>query len=385
MSQKNNNNLMIFNNENFGEVRTLTINEEPYFVAKDLAKILGYKKLDAMYRIIDEEDKKNINPQTIENAGFPQNGVILEPNPNIKRLTIINESGLYSAIFGSTIPEAKAFKKWITSEVLPTIRKTGCYITESATEEAIDYQSKYGLRRIRKTFTESTDERKTYEEYLELSKAEYKSKRISCEDRIKASKIIIDSLEQKVADEMQTMRPSQLLAIQELIVDIQDDVMKLSNRKNGGRLAAKTKKINELQNDYDELHDLYYMEDENYYEIPRHGFTTNCAYTYDEINGRFVKSKAYQKWISNLNLSDFLPSMYPGIDYDKPLRINLGFICKDEFDVHNLTKTIIDQIANFYEFNDNQIVEARQKKIDSCNNFSDGRIYVKLENVDDID
>ena len=371
MTEKNNN-LTIIKKENvlgndftiYGDI------DNPLFLAKDVAEMIEHSNPRMMLKSVDEDEKVCVN-----------NPYALKGQQNQWFLT---EYGLYEVLMQSRKPIAKEFKSRV-KEILRDLRRTGCVITESATTESIDYQKKYGKYRIRKTFTNTKDPRAEYEQFIELSKLERKAKRINNEERIKCCNIIIDTLQTRIADEMLTMRPSELLAIQELVVDIQNDVIKLSNRKNGGKLAAKTKKLNELQDEYDELYELYRMEDANYYLIPRHGFTTNCAYTYDENSGRFVKSKAYQKWISNLNLSDFLPSMYPDINYDKPLRINLGFVCKDEFDVHNLTKTIIDQIANFYEFNDNQIIEARQKKIDNCNNFSDGRIYVKLENVDDID
>ena len=372
MTEKNNNLSTVFEGNDVQII--VDENDELLFELYSTGAALGYARPNAKGMMYPRKDRIDT---VIENAE-----ISMCVRSGHKYLT---ESQLYDFMLEAHTDKCKPFRKWVTNEVLPTIRKTGCYITESATTEAIDYQSKYGKYRIRKTFNESTDPRKTYEEFMELSKLERKAKRINNEERIKCCNIIIDTLQTRIADEMLTMRPSELLAIQELVVDIQNDVIKLSNRKNGGKLAAKTKKLNELQDEYDELYELYRMEDANYYLIPRHGFTTNCAYTYDENSGRFVKSKAYQKWISNLNLSDFLPPMYPDINYDKPLRINLGFVCKDEFDVHNLTKTIIDQIANFYEFNDNQIIEARQKKIDNCDNFSDGRIYVKLENVDDID
>lgn len=126
-------NLQVFKNEQFGEVRVIEHDGEPWFVAKDVAKVLGYKKLDAMYRVIDAQDKKEIDPQSVENTGFPQNGVILESNPNIRRMMLITESGLYEAIFNSTLPAAKTFKRWVTSEVLPSIRKHGGYIAGQET------------------------------------------------------------------------------------------------------------------------------------------------------------------------------------------------------------------------------------------------------------
>ncbi len=129
------NELRIFDNQEFGQIRVIDQNGDPWFVGKDLSMILGYKKIDAMYRVIDSCDKMEIDPQTVGNAGFPQNGVTpLEPNPNIKRMVLINESGLYDAIFSSKLPSAKKFKRWVTSEVLPSIRKHGEYVTPQRTE-----------------------------------------------------------------------------------------------------------------------------------------------------------------------------------------------------------------------------------------------------------
>lgn len=109
-------NLQIFAFEGTNEIRTLLINDEPYFVGKDIADTLGYKDTsDALKRHIDEEDKLT--------RGFTDSG-------QSRYMTIINESGLYSLILKSKLPSAKKFKRWVTSEVLPTIRKHGMYATE---------------------------------------------------------------------------------------------------------------------------------------------------------------------------------------------------------------------------------------------------------------
>ncbi|MFR2834226.1 phage antirepressor KilAC domain-containing protein [Enterococcus sp.] len=103
----------IFNFEQ-NEVRTVLVNEEPYFVGKDVAEILGYSKpRNAISTHVDEEDKQDAPIQG--DLGGKQ------------KMTIINESGLYSLILKSKLPNAKKFKRWVTSEVLPTIRKTGSY------------------------------------------------------------------------------------------------------------------------------------------------------------------------------------------------------------------------------------------------------------------
>ena len=122
--------LKIFNNEEFGQIRTIVDEKnEAWFVGKDIAEILGYKQTANMVKILDDRDYKEINPQNVENAGFIQNGITLEPNKNIKRMLVINESALYQAIFGSTLDKAKEFKRWVTSEVLPAIRRDGGYIS----------------------------------------------------------------------------------------------------------------------------------------------------------------------------------------------------------------------------------------------------------------
>lgn len=108
------NELQIFKNEEFGEIRTVTIDNEPWFVGKDVAEALGYSKArNAISAHVSDEDKKDAPIQGT--LGGTQN------------MTIINESGLYALIFGSKLESAKRFKRWVTSEVLPTLRKTGSY------------------------------------------------------------------------------------------------------------------------------------------------------------------------------------------------------------------------------------------------------------------
>lgn len=106
------NKLQIFNFEELS-VRTMSIDGEPYFVGKDVAEILGYKKTaNAINKHVDDEDKG------VTKLGTPG---------GVQDVTIINESGLYSLIFSSKLESAKRFKRWVTSEVLPTLRKTGTY------------------------------------------------------------------------------------------------------------------------------------------------------------------------------------------------------------------------------------------------------------------
>ena len=117
------NELQIFNSEEFGDIRTVTIKNEPWFVGKDVAVSLGYKDTsDALKKHVADEDKLT---RCFADSG--QN----------RQMYIINESGLYALIFGSKLESAKRFKHWVTSEVLPAIRKTGAYQKPMTTDQKI--------------------------------------------------------------------------------------------------------------------------------------------------------------------------------------------------------------------------------------------------------
>lgn len=114
-------NTLVFNNDEFGNVRTVILNNNPWFVGKDVAECLGYTNSKKAIRDhVDDEDKimgeRNVTPSITDKLGRVQYPVF------------INESGLYALIFGSKLDKAKEFKHWVTSEVLPQIRKTGGYI-----------------------------------------------------------------------------------------------------------------------------------------------------------------------------------------------------------------------------------------------------------------
>lgn len=117
------NELQIFENTEFGSVRTLMVNDDPYFVGKDVAEILGYQNGSRdINRHVDEEDRCKM--------------MVFDGNQD-KESIIINESGLYSLILSSKMPNAKKFKHWVTSEVLPVVRKHGGYLTPQKIEEVL--------------------------------------------------------------------------------------------------------------------------------------------------------------------------------------------------------------------------------------------------------
>lgn len=125
------NSLMAFTNDTFGGIRGARINDEPWFIGKDVAEALGYANSSkAVIDHVDDEDKR-----------FEMVSVSDSQNGNLVKTAFINESGLYALIFGSKLPNAKAFKRWVTSEVLPALRKTGSYSIHPTKANNIKYRS----------------------------------------------------------------------------------------------------------------------------------------------------------------------------------------------------------------------------------------------------
>lgn len=164
------NEIKIFKNEEFGSVRTMEINGEPYFVGKDVAEILGYgRPTKAILDHVDDDDKDEVPIQ--DSIGRMQN------------TPIINESGLYSLILSSKLPNAKKFKRWVTSEVLPAIRKTGSYSIQSKPDS---YTIEDPAARARR-WAEEYEEKKALEAKIEEQKP-----LVEYAEHIQASKDVID-------------------------------------------------------------------------------------------------------------------------------------------------------------------------------------------------
>lgn len=149
------NNLKVFMNPEFGPIRIITKNNEPWFVGKDIATVLGYSnQSDALQKHVDSEDKDVI--------------AIRDSIGRMQNTPVINESGLYSLILSSKLPGAKRFKRWVTSDVLPTIRKHGAYMTEDAMEKAL--QDPDFIIRLATDLKNERAARKQAEQQIEVQK-----------------------------------------------------------------------------------------------------------------------------------------------------------------------------------------------------------------------
>lgn len=176
-NNKVNNNIEIFSNDEFGSIRTLNINGEPWFVGKDVAEVLGYERpTKAVSDRVEDDDIDGIPIQ--DSIGRMQN------------TPIINESGLYSLILSSKLPTAKKFKRWVTNEVLPSIRKHGVYATEMTIEKTLsdpDY-----IIQILSAFKKE----KEYKEKLQLENSQQKETIVNLNEQIENDKPKIEFAQQ---------------------------------------------------------------------------------------------------------------------------------------------------------------------------------------------
>ena len=161
------NDLQIFSSPEFGQVRTVEIDGQPWLVGKDVAEALGYKNPGkAIIAHVDEEDKRlEMLPQGADS----QNGNVFPSS----KTALINESGLYSLILSSKMPKAKAFKRWVTSEVLPAIRKNGVYESVKAQQhieqlEATNAQLNAAIAAVNDAKKNLAIARKNHDYFVEL-------------------------------------------------------------------------------------------------------------------------------------------------------------------------------------------------------------------------
>ena len=158
-----NNAMQVFNNPEFGKVRTVVINNEPWFIGKDVAMALGYgNPRQGIASHVDAEDK---GVQKLDTPSGEQN------------MTVINESGVYALIFGSKLPTAKKFKHWVTSEVLPDIRKHGLYAKQSVIDIMLNDPD--SCIKLLTEYKKEKQEKERLQAELDYSKEWYSIKRVA--------------------------------------------------------------------------------------------------------------------------------------------------------------------------------------------------------------
>ena len=332
--------------------------DNPLFLAKDVAEMIGHSRASEMIKAVDDDEKLM---QTILASG------------QSREMWFLTEYGLYEVLMQSRKPVAKEFKKEVKA-ILKQLRQCGVVITEQATQEAIDYQSKYGVRRIRKTFRETNDLVGTWNEFKTLSKVERDAHRIDNAERIKCCNIIIDELQDFIANNNLDMKTYEVVMYQEIMLEIQAEAQRLSNKRYGGKISNMTRKINDLEQQ---------LEDVTPYTgapitLDIHGFTTNNLYTYDS-HGERHRSYAYKQWRKKFRTLE-IPSkedyeIYESLDFTQPIGLVINFVAIEAMDADNMVKSFQDALAEHLGLPDDSIfVKCTFEKVAICDTYEDGKI-----------
>lgn len=252
-------------------------------------------------------------------------------------------------------------------------------INEPEDEEVIDFNSLFGKCQIRQTVRESNDRRQLFEQFIELSAKERTASRMSNSGRIELLNIFADEIDKMIHDDTNREKAEQEELL-ELLIDIYKEIIKLSNKANGGYKSNMTRRVRELQEENQQLREKIALNEDDFYFIDKSGFSANYMYSWGN-NGKVIKSAAYCRWINNLHLEEYLPQEYPDVDFTQPLRITILFGKKTNMDTNNLGKAIIDQIADYYDFDDVLVHETLLYRHDDVNSYDDGYMYVRIENI----
>ena len=358
------NNIKIFENENFKvQTRFDPINNEIQFDAADVALCLNLVQV----RIQNGKEYTKIRWSRLNDYVSdvaPQKGAI-------KKGDFINEAQLYMLCLKAHNELSIKLQIWLATDVLPSIRKYGAYISENADKETVDKVEKFSKYRIKKTFANASKNNieTLYNEFIDFTKT------MKATDAITAYDSAIKGLEEfKVNAASDAYKMLALEKIQELTA------LKLTkkNRINGGLKAHKTKRIDSLENEIEEWRNYafsLYPQDDEFIEIDIHPFSINSMYAIN-YKGEKVRSRAYNRWINNF------PSItFPKLESDKIYRIYLEYENKQEFDTDNLSKSIVDQIVRITGVDDSNFITVSSTTINHVNSYEDGKIYVAIKEV----
>ena len=380
-----------FTNEEFGEIRVITIDEEPMFIGEELVEKLGYK-IDGttsytkhVKKYCDEEDYIKMNNSKLELFGINDLGR--------KGGYLVNESGMYSLILGSELPSAKKFKRWVTKEVLPSIRKHGAYVGENADENYVNNEIRFGNKTTIKTFANADPAmvNKLYSEFKEYIDNEYKNNTNIRKSRYSSVDKGLTRLLENIGTNVNNI--GLCYNIQVLKHEVLSDIKTLGNRINGGKKAGLTRQNNKLKNKLDEANNNILKKEKELLDIKEkydpnkfwttlnyHPFSVNYMYDDNQI------TTAYQKWIDNFPKNKLHSKeeyeQKANIDFNKPIVIYVKYRNLSKFDTDNLSKSLIDYIFNRHLLVDDSIVKGKVEFTqEHCRSYEDGQIRFTLRNM----
>ena len=387
----NENLLTKFTNDEFGEIRVLTIDEEPMFIGEELVEKLGYK-IDGttsytkhVKKYCDKEDYIKMNNSKLELFGINDLGR--------KGGYLINESGMYSLILGSELPSAKNFKRWVTKEVLPSIRKHGAYVGENADKNYVNNELRFGNKTTIKTFANSDPAvvNKLYSEFKEYIDAEYKNDTDVRKSRYESVEKGLNRLLENISTNVDNI--GICYNVQKLRYEVLSDIKKLGNRISGGKRAGLTRQNNKLKNELDEANNSILQKERELLDIKEkydpNGFWTILDYHPFSVNYMYDDNQitdSYQRWIDNFpkeklhSKEEYEKKL--NIDFSKPIVIYIKYRNLPKFDTDNLSKSLIDYIFNRYFLVDDSIVKGKVEFTKKhCDSYKDGKIKFTLRNM----
>ena len=356
-----NNELTVLTKEFEGNgVGIIIENGEPLFELYSTGMALGQVK-ESKNRKYPRKDRIDTNVANADIEPVVHNGQLY-----------LTEETLYDFMLETKTDKCKLFRKWITSEVLPAIRKNGGYIDKGATEEQVDKLSKYSLPKLKNTFKIENIEyiKGMYSEVKDF----YKFKSRDTDFRLKMMNNIEKGLNERIDTYQENKQIALITLCDEVIKLIKDDKDKLRQKVSGGQKSHKTKLINKLQ-----------PKNEEYMVLDCHGISEN--YLFETIkddwsnNNIVVKTKIYENWIKYFPAHQLKNKEELKIDWNKSITVFLKFDCMDKFDVQNLQKSIIDQvITKVYKQDDNIVSKVVVEKNKSVETYKQGKIYICIKN-----
>jgi len=387
------NNLTVFNNEQFGDLRITKINGVDTFNLSDVCFCLGYTKKNSDGKLHLRKDKIENICETLDIKGVSLSDTkyIITKTIDFEN-TYINEEDFYDFCLESKAKHARVFRKWVTTEVLPSIRQNGGYIKDGASEIQVDKLTKYSLPKLKYTFkTENIEQIHTmYQDVKEF----YRYKVRDTDFRVKMMKNIEQGLKDRIDIYRGDSKHIALITIcDDLIKIIKEDKESLRLKVSGGQKAYKTRTINNqgrLISEQDEIikeqqYKLDFLDPdiEEFTMVKKHPFSTNyMTKTIIDDYGklRTVTSDEYRNWQNSF--PNYAIANEDHIDWDRKIYLWLRFDALERFDADNMIKSFQDQLARQYNANDNnvQIREATINKV--VKSYGEGRIYYIIRNVD---
>ncbi|MDK0723374.1 BRO-N domain-containing protein [Clostridium perfringens] len=349
----------IFINDNF-KLTTKVIDGEIYFDAADVAKSLGFITVAKSGNVCVRWNRLN---QYLEN--YPD--VV-----KVKAGDFIPEAAAYLLTMKANNEIAVKFQLWLSTEVLPSIRKYGAYITNDASKENVDKLELYGKYRIKKTFSNATKSNiqrliDGFEEFIFG---------LSAKDTITSLKSAIKGLEEFKEKNIDNVAYCYL--VEEKLKDYTKLMMFKQNKINGGIKSHKTKVISKLESKVVNLteivENLYPSEDE-FITIPIHPFSVNNMYSLGLRKER-VRSKAYNNWIKN-----FPKVNWPNLNSNKYYEVFLQYEHLEKFDTDNFSKSIIDQITRETGVDDSNFISINVCSTQFVDSYEDGKIHVCIKEI----